>query len=208
MSNKKLIIIGASGHGKVCADIALKMNKWDEIAFLDDNPQIKSVLGLEVVGNTKDAIKYVDKCDFFVGIGDNETREKIQKKLEKIGANIPVLIHPNAVIGEDVQIGIGTAVMPGVVINCSTRIGKGCIINTGATVDHDNVIEDYVHISPGVNLAGSITIGNKTWLGIGCTVKNNLTITSGCVVGSGAVVIKNISEPGVYVGLPARKINK
>lgn len=180
----------------------------DEIAFLDDNPQIKSVLGLNVVGNTNDAIKYVEKCDFFVGIGDNETREKIQKKLEKIGANIPVLIHPNAVIGEDVQIGIGTVVMAGVVINCSTKIGKGCIINTGATVDHDNVIEDYVHISPGVNLAGSITIGNKTWLGIGCTVKNNLTITSGCVVGSGAVVIKNISEPGVYVGLPARKINK
>lgn len=206
MSNKKLIIIGASGQGKVCADIALKMNKWDEIAFLDDNPQIKSVLGLEVVGNTKDAIKYVDKCDFFVGIGDNETREKIQEKLEESGANIPVLVHPNAVIGEDVQIGIGTAVMPGVVINCSTRIGKGCIINTGATIDHDNVIEDYVHISPGVNLAGSVMIGYRSWLGIGSTVIDNLIITNMCVIGSGAVVTKNIYESGVYIGIPARRI--
>lgn len=206
MSNKKLIIIGASGQGKVCADIALKMNKWDEIAFLDDNPQIKSVLGLEVVGNTKDAIKHVDKCDFFVGIGDNETREKIQKKLEKIGANIPVLIHPNAVIGEDVQIGIGTAVMPGVVINCSTRIGKGCIINTGATIDHDNIIEDYVHISPGVNLAGNVRIGSKTWIGIGSVVINNINISNKCLIGAGSLVIKNITTPGKYVGSPIKKM--
>lgn len=206
MSNKKLIIIGASGQGKVCADIALKMNKWDEIAFLDDNPQIKSVLGLEVVGNTKDAIKHVDKCDFFVGIGDNETREKIQKKLEKIGANIPVLIHPNAVIGEDVQIGIGTAVMPGVVINCSTRIGKGCIINTGATIDHDNIIEDYVHISPGVNLAGNVRIGSKTWIGIGSVVINNINISNKCLIGAGSLVIKNITIPGKYVGSPIKKM--
>lgn len=206
MSNKKLIIIGASGQGKVCADIALKMNKWDEIAFLDDNPQIKSVLGLEVVGNTKDAIKYVDKCDFFVGIGDNETREKIQKKLEKIGANIPVLIHPNAVIGEDVQIGIGTAIMPGVVINCSTRIGKGCIINTGATIDHDNIIEDYVHISPGVNLAGNVRIGSKTWIGIGSVVINNINISNKCLIGAGSLVIKNITIPGKYVGSPIKKM--
>ena len=206
MSNKKLIIIGASGHGKVCADIALKMNKWDEIVFLDDNPQVKSVMGFKVIGSSRDALKFVEHCDFFVGIGDNETREKIQKQLEKLGANIPSLIHPNAVIGEDVQIGIGTVVMAGVVINCSTRIGKGCIINTGATIDHDNVIEDYVHISPGVNLAGSVMIGYRSWLGIGSTVINNLRITNMCVIGSGAVVTKNIYESGVYIGIPARRI--
>lgn len=80
MSNRKLIIIGASGQGKVCADIALKMNKWDEIAFLDDNPQIKSVLGLEVVGNTKDAIKHVDKCDFLLEL-------KIMKRGKKFKRN-------------------------------------------------------------------------------------------------------------------------
>ena len=57
---------------------------------------------------------------FFVGIEDNETREKIQKKLEKIGVNIPVLIHPNAVIGEDVQIGTGTVVMAEIVQQTTT----------------------------------------------------------------------------------------
>ena len=102
---------------------------------------------------------------------------------------------------------IGTAVMAGVVINNSSRIGKGCIINTSSSLDHDNFIEDYVHISPGVRTAGSVNIGKGTWLGIGSVVSNNANICSGCIVGAGAVVLKDISESGTYVGVPARKID-
>ena len=98
--------------------------------------------------------------------------------------------------------------MAGVVINCCTRIGKGCIINTGATIDHDNLIEDYVHISPGAHLAGTVKVGQGSWLGIGSVVSNNVNITSGCKVGAGAVVVKDITEPGTYVGVPVRRVVK
>ena len=97
--------------------------------------------------------------------------------------------------------------MAGAVINCCTKIGKGCIINTGATIDHDNLIEDYVHISPGVHLAGTVKVGQGSWLGIGSVVSNNINITSGCKVGAGAVVVKDITEPGTYVGVPVTKID-
>ena len=203
----KLIIIGASGHGKVVADIAIKMNKWQSIAFLDDDEAIKTSMGLEVIGKTADAFTYKDEADFFVAIGSNATREKIQEKLIEQGLNVVSLIHPSAVIGTDVEIGFGTAVMAGVVLNSSTRIGKGCIINTSASLDHDNNIEDYVHISPGVRTAGSVEIGKCTWLGIGSVVSNNVNICSGCKVGAGAVVVKDITEPGAYVGVPVRKID-
>lgn len=203
----KLIIIGASGHGKVVADIAIKMNKWQSIAFLDDDESIKTSMGLEVIGKTADAFTYRDEADFFVAIGSNVTREKIQEKLIEQGLNVVSLIHPSVVIGTGVEIGIGTAVMAGVVINSSSRIGKGCIINTSSSLDHDNIIEDYVHISPGVRTAGSVTIGKGTWLGIGSVVSNNINICSGCKVGAGAVVVKDITEPGTYVGVPVRKID-
>ena len=203
----KLIIIGASGHGKVVADIAIKMNKWQSIAFLDDDESIKTSMGLEVIGKTADAFTYKDEADFFVAIGSNATREKIQEKLIVEGLNVVNLIHPSAVIGIDVEIGIGTAVMAGVVINSSTRIEKGCIINTSASLDHDNVIEDYVHISPGVNMAGTVKVGKGSWIGIGSVVSNNVNICSGCKVGAGAVVVKDITEPGTYVGVPLRKID-
>ena len=203
----KLIIIGASGHGKVVADIAIKMNKWQSIAFLDDDESIKTSMGLEVIGRTADAFTYKEEADFFVAIGSNATREKIQEKLIDEGLNVVSLIHPSAIIGTDVEIGIGTTVMAGVVINSSSRIGKGCIINTSSSLDHDNVIENYVHISPGVNMAGTVKVGKGSWIGIGSVVSNNVNICSGCKVGAGAVVVKDITEPGTYVGVPVRKID-
>ncbi|MED3998182.1 acetyltransferase [Peribacillus frigoritolerans] len=203
----KLLIIGASGHGKVVADIALKMNKWVSIAFLDDDASIKSSMGIEVIGKSAEAFTNIQDYDIFVGIGNNSTREKIQKKLEAKGASIPSLIHPSAVIGEQVELESGTVVMAGVVINCCTKIGKGCIINTGATVDHDNIIEDFVHISPGAHLAGTVKVERGSWLGIGSVVSNNVYITSRCKVGAGAVVLRDITETGTYVGVPASKID-
>jgi acetyltransferase-like isoleucine patch superfamily enzyme len=73
-------------------------------------------------------------------------------------------------------------------------------------LDHDNVIEDFVHISPGTNLAGTVKIGKNSWIGIGAAVSNNVSIIADCKVGAGAVVIKDITEYGTYVGIPARRV--
>lgn len=202
----KLLIIGASGHGKVVADIAIKTNKWKCISFLDDDESIKTCLGLKVVGKSADAFIYKSEADFFVAIGNNATREKIQENLEVEGLSIVSLIHPNATIGSDVEIGIGSVVMAGVIINSSSKIGKGCILNTSCSIDHDNVIEDYVHISPCSCLAGTVRVGKGSWVGIGSVISNNINICSSCKLGAGAVVVKDITEVGTYVGVPVRRI--
>jgi len=201
-----LLIIGASGHGKVVAEIAIKMKKWDSIFFLDDNENIKSCLGIKVLGKTECAFNLLENHDVFVGIGNNQIREVLHNKLENAGASIPILVHPTAVIGEQVILAKGTVIMAGAVINCATNIGKGCIINTGATVDHDCFIDDFVHIAPGVHLAGSVKIGKRSWLGIGSIVKNNTFLTNDCIIGAGGVVIRDIMEKGTYIGVPVRRI--
>ena len=82
MTNKnKLLISDASGHGRVVADIAFKMNRWQQIAFLDDDETINSSIEIDVIGKSSDAFKYVNECDIFVVIGNNKTREKIQCRL-------------------------------------------------------------------------------------------------------------------------------
>ena len=201
-----LIIIGASGHGKVVADIAIKLNKWQSIVYFDDDDSIKTCMGLQVIGKTVDAIKYKDKAEFFIAIGNNLIRERIYKELENIGIETITLIHPSAIIGNDVEIGLGTVVMAGTVINSSSRIGKSCIINTSSSVDHDNLIGDFVHIAPGVRLAGTVKVGNGSWLGIGSVVSNNLSICSNCKLGAGAVVVKDIEESGTYIGVPTKRV--
>ena len=203
--HNKLVIIGAGGHGKVVADIALKIQKYEEIVFLDDNQNATECLGFPIVGTSVEAEQYIDRADFFVAIGKANHRKAIMDRLEKAGAVFATLIHPNASIGKQVSIGCGTVVMAGAVINSDTLIGKGCIINTCASVDHDCRVGDYVHVSVDTHLCGTVNIGDLTLIGAGATVQNNVTICAGCIISTGAVVIRNIEEKGIYMGVPAKK---
>lgn len=198
---KQLLIIGASGHGKVVADIA-ELNGYDSILFFDDNDSLKKCGKYLVVGKSLDISRY--DGDVIVAIGNAKIREQLLKKFSD--RNIPILIHPNATIASTVKIDKGTVVMAGAVINADAVIGKGIIINTCSSVDHDCIIDNYSHISVGAHVAGTVHVGNKTWIGAGATISNNINICSDCMIGAGAVVIKNINESGTYVGVPARKI--
>jgi len=203
----RLLIVGAGGHGRVVADIAKLSAKYDQIAFIDD-ADIQYSGGLQVMGKMADVDQWLNESEFFVAIGNNQARRHILSTLENKGARISTLLHPAAVISSDVKIEVGSVIMANSVINSGSWIGKGVIVNTAATVDHDNQIQDYVHISPGAHLAGSVQIGEMTWIGIGAVVSNNVSICGGCTIGAGAVVIGNIAQQGIYVGIPARRIDK
>lgn len=199
---RKLAIIGASGHGKVVADIARK-NGYKEIVFLDDDESIHECGGNPVIGKSSEA-GTID-ADIIVGIGNAGIRKRIQESVPE--EKMVTLIHPDAVIAEDVVIGAGTVVMAGAVINPGVRIGKGCIINTCSSVDHDCVVGDYVHIAVGSHLCGTVFVGSGTWIGAGATVSNNISICPDCMIGAGAVVVNDIQESGTYVGVPVRRID-
>lgn len=197
---KKIVIIGASGHGKVVADIAARCG-YTDITFLDDDGKIKSCGRYPVVGDCSRASD-VDG-DVIVAIGSPAIRRRIQESIAE--ERLTVLIHPDAVIAEDTLIGKGTVIMAGAVINPGSAIGRGCIVNTCASVDHDCKLGDYVHVAVGAHVAGHVEIGEETWIGAGVTVSNDLKVCDGCMIGAGAVIVKNIEESGTYAGVPARR---
>lgn len=201
---QQLVIIGASGHGKVVADIASKT--YEKIIFLDDNPSVKTCLGYPVEGKSETAGRYLETSDFFVAIGNAKIRRRISEQLRQKHATIPALVHPAAVIGAGVSIGQGTVIMPGAVINADAVIGEGCIINTTASVDHDCKVSDYVHVAVGAHLCGTVCVEEAVWIGAGATVSNNINICKDCIIGAGAVVVKDIEEAGTYLGVPAKKV--
>lgn len=198
--------MGAGGHGKVVADIAKRVG-YTEILFLDDNPSMKTCNGYLVVGTGKDYDQFHDS-DFIVAIGNSKIRKSFQDNLSQKGLSLATLVHPNAVIGENVVLGEGTVVMAGAVINPCVKIGRGCIINTCASVDHDCVVGEYAHISIGAHIAGAVTIGNDTWIGVGAAIINNVEICNDCMVGAGATVISSLCSPGTYIGAPAKRYEK
>lgn len=195
--SKEVIIIGASGHGRVIADIIRKSGDT-VFGFLDDDLSKPGLLG-----SVSDCEKYTDKL-FVIGIGNNFVRETIAEKYPQL--HYYTAIHPSAEISSDVKIGIGTVVMAKAAINSSARIGRHCIINTGAVVEHDNILSDYVHISPNATLCGTVTVGKGTHIGAAAVVRNNLKITGNVTVGCGACVVKDIDTAGTYIGVPAKEI--
>jgi len=200
-----IAILGASGHGKVVADIA-ELNGYKKISFFDDAWPEKSQLDSWTI--TGNSIQLIERLSEFsaciVAIGNNVIRIQKLNELHRYNATIISLIHPNAVVSRYADVASGTVIMANAVVNPAVQIGQGCIVNTAATIDHDCIIADGVHVSPGVHLAGNIKIGEYSWLGIGCSVKQGLTIGCHVVIGVGAAVVTNIDDGCVAVGVPAK----
>lgn len=197
----RLVIIGASGHGKVVADIARRCG-YQDIVFLDSNPNLSICGGYPVLGS-EDMAEELDG-NLFIAIGNGKVREKLMKRF--LHRFFPVLVHPNATIADDVTLGRGTVVMAGAVINPNVKIGCGVIVNTTSSIDHDCVIGDYVHVAVGARLCGAVSVGSGTWIGAGSVISNNITVCSNVTIGAGAVVIRDIERLGTYVGVPAKKL--
>lgn len=200
--NNKVIIIGASGHGKVVADIVRQSN--DEIVgFLDDAyTGTRDFYGSKIIGVSNDYIKFKD-CSFIIAIGNNEIRKRISSKMN---CKWYTGIHPTAVVSETATIGEGSVIMPNAVVNADAVIGKHSIVNSSAIVEHDCKVGDYSHIAPQSAVCGVTTLGSNTFLGAGGTVINVINCCDDVKLGAGAVVIKSINEKGTYVGVPCKKI--
>ncbi|MCE3202847.1 acetyltransferase [Paenibacillus sonchi] len=200
-----LLILGAGGHGKVVAEAAMLTRQWDRISFLDNDNTLNNVVGVPVIGVFDSYLEHKKNYSHaFVALGNNKNRLMWLAKLEKVGFEIPIIIHPNSILSKFCQVDYGTVVLAGVVVNANANIGKGCILNTSSTIDHDCLIGKGVHISPGVNVSGTVTINDCTWLGVGAKISNNIIIGSNVVVAAGAVVISDIPDSVMIAGVPAQ----
>lgn len=201
---KDVIIIGASGHGKVIADIILRSGDR-VLGFLDDNPNAPAhIFGIPLLGATADACRF-PHAHFIIAIGNAAIRRRLAEQMNT--CRWYTAIHPAATVSSlGVTVGEGSVIAAGAVVNPGATVGSHCIVNTNAVVEHDCTLGDYVHISVGAALGGTVDVGDGCWIGIGACVKNNLTICPGVTVGAGAAVVKNITEPATYVGIPARKL--
>lgn len=204
-----IAIWGAGGHAKVVADILRSSGEFSLRGFIDDSrPGRKgeefcgsNVLGGEeaLVGLVRSGVRAA-----VVAIGDASARMARLDRLRVMQMDLPVCIHPAAVVGADVEIGAGTVIAAGAVINPNSLIGDGVIVNTLSAIDHDCRVGTGAHICPGVRLGGNVTVGEGAWVGIGATVLNGVTVGPASFVGAGAVVIRNVPARAVVYGVPAR----
>ncbi|EAI8831734.1 UDP-N-acetylbacillosamine N-acetyltransferase [Campylobacter coli] len=191
---EKIYIYGASGHGLVCADVAMSLG-YKECIFLDDFKGKKFEISLP-------------KYDVFIAIGNNEIRKKLFNQISDSGFKIVNLIHKSAIISQSVDIAedAGILIMPYVVVNARAKIEKGVILNTSSVIEHECIVGEFSHISVGAKCAGNVKIGKNCFLGINSCVLPNLSLADDSILGGGATLVKSQSEKGIFVGVPAKRM--
>ncbi len=203
---KKLYVLGAGGHGKVCAEIA-ELNGY-RVAFLDDRyPKLTQVEHWPV---TDKLSRFIDmegsNSEFFVAIGDNAIRSKWLEVLLNKKCKLPTLVHPSAVISKYAQLAAGSLIVANASINAFCTLGSGVIINTAAVIEHDVIIGDYVHIAPNATILGAANIGYNALVGAGSVVFPGISLGSSSILGAGSVLKQDIPKDTIYAGVVAKKI--
>jgi len=206
----RIAIVGAGGHATVVGDILLRMREAgaqvEPVAFIDETPPgpPRSILSLRIIDGGLDALRTVGCDAVIVAIRENSARRRVSEQLRQAGLLLAIARHPFSMVAPDVDLGPGVVICAGAVVNPSTRVGCSAILNTNASVDHHNVIGDFVHIAPGAHLGGAVTVGDDSLIGIGASVLPRLKIGRRTVVGAGAVVTRDVPDDVVAIGVPAR----
>lgn len=207
----EVYLVGGGGHAKIVISLLNQLD-YKVAGIFDDNSKLEQVLEVKVIGDIESLFQLlsvsVKPIHLVMAIGNNQHRKNIISQLE--GENIfwETIVHPSAIVDVTVAIGVGTVVCAGAIIQAEAKIGRHNIINTAATVDHDCVLSDFIHIAPGVNLAGNVQIQEGTFMGVGSSVIPQVSIGPWSVIGSGATVVEDLEGFATYIGLPAKKLDR
>lgn len=207
----KIVVLGASGHGQVVADVIFQMwtrgREMELVGYLDDNKALTGtrLLGLPVLGTLADLPATPHDC-VILGIGDNADRARLYAELTAARKRFVTAIHPTAVLAPDVVVGAGSVLCAGTVVNPGAHIGENAILNTCASIDHHCEMGAHSHVAPGVHLAGRVCVGEGAFVGIGACAVPGVSIGAWSTVGAGAAVTQDVPERVTVAGVPARPL--
>lgn len=203
------VIIGAGTYGEVYLAY-LQEAGVDVVGFLDDDPKYvgRSVSGVPVLGGVsrlKDLKETENIQAVYCPLGNNKLRVKFLSMAKELGYQTPNYIHPSAIISPNVTIGEGVYILLGAKIMPHTIIKNYVMISMGVLLAHHNVLEDGVFLSTGCNFGASIHAQKYVYCGIGSTIMTGLhELGEDCLIGAGAVVIKDVPYKAVMAGVPAK----
>lgn len=207
-----IAIIGGGNHAQYSIDIIEREGKYNIVGIIDSVREIGSYLyGYKVIGRQEDIKRLCSNYDFWSGIitvGDNWIRDKIYKEIITTAPFFTFVnaIHPSVVIGNNVFLGAGIIAMAGVIINPGATIGDFAFFATGAQIEHDCTIGRFASVSAGSVLGGHVHIKDYAAVTLGVTIVDRVTIGENSVIGSAALVTKDIPDNVVAYGQPAKII--
>lgn len=212
MVKKEIILVGGGGHCKSCIEVIESSGEYEIAGIVDVEEKIgEEILNYKILGSDNDLKQLREKYNYaMVTIGQIKSavvREKLFFKLKELNYNLPVIKASTAYVSQRTKIDEGSIIMHHAIVNADAEIGKNVIINSKALVEHDCKIGNHSHISTNSTINGSVLIGAFCFVGSNACINHRIEIIDNVVIGANSTVANNITEPGVYVGSIAKKVN-
>lgn len=201
MSAPRAAIFGHGGHARVVA--SLLRCTADDIAYV-----VPEGGGAQEIAEA-DFFARIDDfagADLYLGIGDNEVRARLYRKLAEHGRRPTTLVGPNCFVAESATLGDGVLLCPGAVVMAGATLGDNTIVNTLASVDHDCRLGAHGQLAPGVTFAGATRVGERCFFGVKSATVPGIGIGDRVTVLAGALVTRSFGDDKVIGGVPARVV--
>lgn len=201
--DRRVVIIGAGVFSQVIIEAIRMHGKYNVVGLIDNDVPVGHFIdGVPVLGGD-DILEGVLELGIknavigFGKIGQQQYRMKVFDLYREKGFVFPNIIHPQAVISDDLVIGEGNIILSSANISKCVNIGNNCLINIGAKISHHCNVGDNVQFSPGALVAGSVTIRSNTVIGMGVTTTYGVTIGENVIINNGAQVISNVKDDSI-----------
>lgn len=199
MNRPKLLLVGAGGHARACADVIEREGRYEIAGLVGTEAEFgQSRFGLKVIATDSSwDLLAGDYRYVLIGVGQikaPDLRMRLYQQLVERGFELPAVVSPLAYVAPGTVLGPGTIVMHGAIVNSGAHIGANCIINSRALIEHDTVVLDHCHISTGVIVNGNARIGTGSFIGSGSVIKEGVSIGSSCVVGMSSSIRANLPD--------------
>lgn len=208
-----LVVVGGGEHARVIVDCARsRPDRWRVVGYADqaESAETTARFGIPWLGSDDAAIARApaDAC-FVLGVGGLGPSPRRRESVARLGAAAPslrwaTLVHARAVVADTALLAEGVVVFAGSVINTGAVVGAHAVVNTGAVVEHDVRVGAFAFLGPGAVIGGGVAVGEGAFLGLGCRVRDHVAVGAGALVGMGAVVVADVPDGAVAVGVPAR----
>ena len=209
MDRKDLIIIGAGNVGGFIAyNQDLFSEQYNVVGFLDDDVKKigNELYGYTVIGDTDRVFSLSTEVKVVIGIASPKVKKAIYEKLHGKGFSFPSFVSKNAWLSNNVNVGEGVIIYPGVAINYETIVEDFVIMNMNCAIGHNCHISKYCALAPGVNLAGFTKVEEGVDIGIGVSTRQNIAIGKNAIIGGQTMLVKNVAPGAKVTGVPGKNI--
>lgn len=202
-----MLLAGAKGLAKQILPILREKNLDSELFVYDRNQEIKSFYEFAVFNRLEEVGKLFqsgNNSDFILGMGNPVVRKKVFDELTRLGGKPFSLISSSVIMNEDVLLGLGNTILPGVIMENGSRTGTMCLLNLRCLICHDVQLGDFCEVGPGAILLGESSVGEGSFIGADAVLNPGVRVGKNVIVAAGAVVIEDVPDHSMVAGVPAK----